>query len=187
MLTASVCELRYEDYTNNNHKFYRAYTWGRWGLTHWGRIGTKGQFKIVNDREALNKLDEKLASGYNYSTNWTDFQVSDVILRNCEHNVALGFTDLASRANDVIGRRVTGVIARPAGIPVKAVPEKTEEEIQDEFAERLLAMKGKYNKAEEPTPATPAEPEAPKLDPESVEGRLGAALAAAKTTASTDA
>jgi predicted DNA-binding WGR domain protein len=166
MTTVQVIELRYEDYGSNNHKFYRAYTWANTGLTQWGRIGTKGQFKWVSLAEARRKVDEKLGGGYEVSTPTTSFTANRVPAGPGD---PAGLTALVDAANVAIGNRV---------MTTPAVPRKSEDEVEEDFAKTLLAMKGKYTKPE--AKPTPAEPEAPQTDPNSIEGRLGAALSAAR-------
>jgi predicted DNA-binding WGR domain protein len=162
-----VIELRLEDYANNNHKFYRVYTWdGQSALTQWGRIGAKGQFKLVSAGLGRRKVDEKQSTGYDITTDWLAFEVSAGTMAAVVNETASGFAEIDRVANQAIGMRV-------------AAPQpKSEEQAADELANKLLEMAGKYRKPEATAPA--AEPETPKTDPNSVEGRLGAALAAAR-------
>lgn len=68
-MTIEAVELQQIDFGQNIHKFYRAY-WSYdntyvGGLTHWGRIGTKGQFKMLDSAAAArSKLDNKRLDGY---------------------------------------------------------------------------------------------------------------------------
>lgn len=162
-----VIELRLEDYANNNHKFYRVYAWSGGALTQWGRIGTKGQFKLVGPGLGNRKVDEKLSGGYNITTNWLDFEVPPDIMASVVNEITGAYTELDRRANQAIGMRV-----QAAG---STLPVKTEEEVESEFADKLLGLAGKYRKPEAQAPAAE-----PKTDPSSIEGRLGAALAAAR-------
>lgn len=167
MAEVMVIELRFEDYANNNHKFYRTYTWNNGGLTQWGRIGTKGQFKRVQRVQAQRKVEDKQNTGYVVTTPWTNFEVDGSVMSKVTVDDPAGFSQLDDAANRAIGSRV----APPAA--------KTEGEVEKDFASKLLEMAGRYRKPEPETKA-PAEPDAPKADPNSIEGRLGAALAAAK-------
>jgi predicted DNA-binding WGR domain protein len=168
MATAEVIELRLENYAANAHKFYRVYLieGERNAITQWGRIGSKGQFKYVSIGMGRRKVDEKVSEGYDISTPWTRFDVSPGTVTAFAQQSPVASDSLASLANQAIGSRVA---------PPQA---KTEEQAADELAAKLLSMAGKYRKPEATAPA--AEPETPKADPNSVEGRLGAALAAAR-------
>jgi predicted DNA-binding WGR domain protein len=168
-----VTELRLENYAANNHKFYRTYTWGNWGLTQWGRIGSKGQFKKVSAVECQRKVNEKRGEGYEISTPPMTFSVSDTTASSLAAGNMSYTSDLAAAANMAIADRVS---TRPA-----MAPAKTEAEVEEDFAKQLLDLKGKYGKTDEAAPAAPAEPETPQVDPNSIEGRLGAALSAARS------
>jgi predicted DNA-binding WGR domain protein len=167
MAEVNVIELRFEDYANNNHKFYRAYTWNGGGLTQWGRIGTKGQFKLLTETLARRKVTEKHNEGYEITTQWLKFTVDGHVMAQVING---DYRELEIAAKQAIGNRVA---------PPQAKPAKSEEEVEQEFADQLLAMAGKYAKPEK-APASQPEPEEPKADPTSIEGRLGAALAAAR-------
>ena len=166
-MAVEVIELRYEDYGTNNHKFYRAYVSGPIGWTQWGRIGTKGQYKMVGASAARRTIQEKQAKGYDIATPWTTFVIDQ--MPNSPGDPA-GLTAMTDAANRAIGDRVS---SRPLA------PHKSEAEVEEDFAKQLLALKGRYSKPED-KPAAPAQPEAPKTDPNSIEGRLGAALSAAR-------
>jgi hypothetical protein len=139
-------------------------------LTQWGRIGTKGQFKLVPETLARRKANDKNAEGYVVTTPWMTFNVDGSVMAQVINNASVGFGTLDRAANQAIGNRVA---------PPQAKPAKSEEEVEKEFADQLLSMAGKYRKPEK-APASEPEPEEAKVDPTSIEGRLGAALAAAR-------
>jgi predicted DNA-binding WGR domain protein len=175
MGSIQVIELRFEDYANNNHKFYRTYLWNGGALTQWGRIGTKGQFKLIQASQAHRKAQDKQNSGYVVTTPWTEFEVSGHTMAAVINNAPTGFAELDGAANRAIGTR----IAPPAA--------KSEAEAEKEFADQLLKMAGKLRKPAPEAPATDKgdwhvgpQPREPQVDPNSVEARLGAALASAR-------
>ncbi len=57
--------LEYHDANKNSHKFYSVMRLSdiKYRL-HWGRIGTRGQYRQVARQQARLKIDEKIGKGY---------------------------------------------------------------------------------------------------------------------------
>ena len=62
--------LEYHDDIKNSHKFYLVinYKTNDEYIVRWGRIGTKGQYKIYNGYNIIyDKINEKINKGYTYT------------------------------------------------------------------------------------------------------------------------
>lgn len=165
--------LRYEDSSNNSHKFYRGFivqaNGGNSvavGLVQWGRMGTVGQWGVMAPGAVQGKIQEKEKKGYTSTTGWVHFDLADLSAAKIRAKDGSGYLDLAA-AFDGFLRSGSGRPPEPAATPVDAPVTDAERE-----AFRLLLL--------EQVGAKPVEPEVPAVDPNSMEARLEAALARAK-------
>jgi predicted DNA-binding WGR domain protein len=182
MTTIECIELRNEDYALNQHKFYRAYicTSGNWGVTHWGRMATTGQMQKLTVQGARKKVADKSREGYGTAIQWTNVDIPDTLAMSLRASTALSTTDKAALAKAFNNR--IGAMRSVAPVGATA-PGKSPKEEEEEFKKQLLAMAGKL-KAEEvptrvPTP-TGSTPVVPATNPDSMDAKLGVALAAAR-------
>lgn len=158
--TIEAIELRKEDYGSNQHKFYRAFIYGGYGFIQWGRIGTRGQTALRAATAARVQITKKVNEGYQDVTGWQKFSFPASVNG---HNPDT--TAIISQFEQHVGSNVKHTVA---------AVEKSQSQQIDDLKQTLLGLRGKL-KTEKAAPA--AEP----VDPDSIESRLGAALAKAKS------
>lgn len=174
MSTVRVTELQFQDYGANSHKYYRLYEGPHWATVQYGRIGAAGQWQTVTTAVGRTRLREKLAKGYD--------QTSQVEFEWAGANPPSGSEcmQLAREANKAIGGNVNPVSSFAAKAESYKSPEQIRNERQDaeaaQMKAKLLAMRSKLNPTATVTPE-PAPVAATIVD------KLGAALAAAKAKA----
>lgn len=185
MATIECIELRQEDYGNNTHKFYRAYIWNGpglgWGVTHWGRMATTGQFQKLTADGARKKIHTKSREGYGVAISWTQVTIPDSLATTIRAATTLSTADARSLADTV--NKHFGALRNVAPVGAGA-PGKSPKEEEEEFKAQLLAMAGKLKAEDTPTTTAPASVSTPvdaAPDLSTMDGKLAAALEAAKT------